>query len=191
MAMQKVARRVRRKTTRADQPISEARIKEGAAGATVPRARRLKALAPLAENTETVAARVARISAERRILANTVPGSLASRLRQLLGQGRRIDPDAPDPGNSSCMSGSFDHAIIRVAAIQIRAIAVALGHDAQGESVLSPDLVLSNDETAFALASISIMLTVGSELADNFRAAQDQAVPSQTRAPGCRQGRGG
>ena len=66
--------------------------------------------------------------------------------------------------------------IVRVAAIQIRAIALALDHDVQGESKLSPDLALSNEETAFALASISMMLDVGSDLADKFRAADAHAV---------------
>lgn len=176
MATKKVAQRARRKTRRAETSVSETRVEQAAAGAGVPRVRRIRAQDPSTENVETVAARMARIRAEREMLANTVPGSLASRLRQLLGQGRRIDPDAPDPENSNCMSGSFDHAIIRVAAIQIRAIALALDHDVQGESRLSPDLVLSNDETALALASISVILTVGSKLADDFRAAQDHPV---------------
>lgn len=176
MATKKVAQRARRKTRRAETSGSEKRVEEAAAGAGVPRVRRIGAQDPSNENVETVAARMARIRAEREMLAHTVPGSLASRLRQLLGQGRRIDPDAPDPENSNCMSGSLDHAIIRVAAIQIRAIALALDHDVQGESRLSPDLVLSNDETALALASISVILTVGSKLADDFRAAQDHPV---------------
>jgi len=174
MATKKVAQRARRRTRRAETSVSEERVEE--AGAGVPRVRRIRAQDPSNENVETVAGRMARIRAEREMLANTVPGSLASRLRQLLGQGRRIDPDAPDPENSNCMSGSFDHAIIRVAAIQIRAIALALDHDVQGESRLSPDLVLSNDETALALASISVILTIGSKLADDFRAAQDHPV---------------
>ena len=176
MATKKVAQRARRKTRRAETSGSEKRVEEAAAGAGVPRVRRIGAQDPSNENVETVAARMARIRAEREMLANTVPGSLASRLRQLLGQGRRIDPDAPDPENSNCMSGSFDHAIIHAATIQIRAIALALDHDVQGESRLSPDLALSNEETAFALASISMMLTLGSKLADDFRAAQDHPV---------------
>lgn len=178
MAMKKVTQRTRRKTRRAGGPVSEARSKEAGGGTDVPRLRRISAGDPLKENTETVAARGTRIGAERKMLANAAPGSLASKLRQLLGQGYRIDPNAPDPKNSSCMSGSFDHAIIRAAAIQIRAVALALGHDVHGESQLSPDLALSNDETAIALASISIMLTVGSKLADDFRAARDRAVAS-------------
>jgi hypothetical protein len=177
MAMTKVARRARRKTRRAEKPASEGRIKEASSpGESAGGVRQISAQDPPNEDAETVAGRMARIRAEREMLANTVPGSLASRLRQLLGQGRRIDPDAPDPENSNCMSGSFDHAIIRVAAIQIRAIALALDHDVQGESRLSPDLVLSNDETALALASISVILTIGSKLADDFRAAQDHPV---------------
>jgi len=177
MAIKKVARRARRKTRRGEKPVSEGRINEASSpGESASGVRQVSAQDPPNEDAETVAARMARISAERKVLANTVPGSLASRLRQLLGQGRRIDPDAPDPANSNCMSGSFDHAIIHAATVQIRAIALALDHDAQGESRLSPDLVLSNEETAFALASISMMLTLGSKLADDFRATQDHPV---------------
>jgi hypothetical protein len=174
MAIKKLSQRARRKTRRAAKAVSEARIR--GAGKGVGGARTIDAQDPPGADAETVAARMARISAERQVLANTVPGSLASRLRQLLGQGRQIDPDAPDPANSNCMSGSVDHALIRTAAIQIRAIALALDHDVQGESRLSPDLVLSNSETAFALASISILLTVGSKLADDFRVVQDHPV---------------
>lgn len=52
--------------------------------------------------------------------------------------------------NGGCMANSFDHAIIRVASIQLRALALALalGHDAQGESRLSPGLALSDEDTA-------------------------------------------
>jgi hypothetical protein len=178
MATKKIAQRERRTTRRVEESSSHARIKERASRKGMAGARRLNAQDAPDANAETAAARMARISAERKVLANAVPGSLASKLCQLLSQGYRIDPDAPDPENSRCMSGSFDHAIIRAAAIQIRAIALALGHDVHGESRLSPDLVLTDDETAFALASISTMLTVGSKLADEIRAAQDEAVAS-------------
>jgi hypothetical protein len=165
MAKKKVTRRARETTRGGAKPVAKKRIKAGPAAAG----------GHPQDNAETVAARIARINAERQVLAKIVPGSLASRLRQLISQGRRITHEPPDPENSSCMSGSFEHAIIRAAAIQIRAVALALGHDVHGESQLSPDLVLSNDETAFALASISILLTVGSKLADDLRAAQHES----------------
>jgi hypothetical protein len=176
MATKKVAQRTRRTKNRAEKRVSEARTREAAARAGVTGVRRIGARELPNEDGESVAVRMERIAAERKILACTVPGSLASKLRRLLGQGHWIDPDAPDPGNSNCMFASFDRVIIRVAAIQIRAIALALGHYVQGESRLSPELVLSNEETAFALAGISMMLDVGSDLADKFRAAQARAV---------------
>jgi hypothetical protein len=175
MATKKIAQRTKTTRTRSKKAASDARSKKVAARRAVAGVRRTKAQDHPKEDAETVAARTTRVNAERTILASRVPGSLASKLRQLLGQGHWNDPDAPDPQNNSCMSGSLDHAIIRAAAIQIRAIALALGHDPQGESRLSPELVLSDDETAFALTSISMMLAIGSKLADDLRTAQGSA----------------
>jgi hypothetical protein len=175
----KVAQQSRSPKKRTEKPVT--RIEEAAARAgvgEVPTIPRMNWPDTPDEHGETMAARSARLDAERRMLMCTVPGSLGSKVRQLLGQGAWVDPDAPDPKNSNCMGGSLDRAMSRVAAIQLRALAMALGGAVHCESDLDRELELSNDEAALALASIAVMLDVGWELADDLRLAQDQAVAS-------------
>jgi len=125
------------------------------------------------ENGETREGRAARRRAEDELLACEIPDSLGAKVRQLLGQGLWVDPDAPDSDNARTMSGSLDRAMSRVAAIQLRAIAIALAEVPSGESDLDGEIALSKGDAALALASIATTLEVGFSLADDLRLAQD------------------
>ena len=163
----------------AEKPVSEARIREAAERAglsEIPTIPRMNRPDEPDEHGETHAARAARLDAEYRMLTCAVPGSLGAKVRQLLGQGLWVDPDAPDVKNARTMSGSLDHAMTRVAAIQLRALALALDNGVRGECALSTDLEISNEDAALALGGIATILDVGFELADDLRLAQDQVA---------------
>lgn len=130
------------------------------------------------ENGETNEERATRHNTEAEVITCAVPGSLGANIRKLLNQGLCVDPDAPAADNARCMAASPDHAIARVASIQLRAIAIALTEGVSGENQLSESIELSNEDAAYALASIATTLEVGLYLADDLRLAQHKAGAS-------------
>jgi hypothetical protein len=170
---------------RAEKPLPAGRIAEAAARAgvgEVPASARMNWPDEPDEHGETRAARSERLDAEKTMLLCTVPGSLGARVRQWLGQGLWIDPDAPDADNARTMSGTPDRAMTRVAAIQLRALAIALSSGIAGEVSLD-ELDLSHEDVGLALAAIATTLDVGFELAEDLRMAQDHQQ-RQARAVG-------
>ena len=124
------------------------------------------------DENESGAAREERLVAEKRVLLNKLPGSLGSELRRLLAQGAFHDPEAPDPENSNCMAGSFERNLARAAAIQMRAIAIAIDSGVGGETDIGVDSAVTSEEAAVALVGIAATLEVGMWLADEIRCAE-------------------
>ncbi len=121
---------------------------------------------------ESGAVREERLGREKRVLQDKVSGSLGAELRRLLAQGAFYDPDAPDPENSNCMSASFEHNLARAAAIQMRAIAIAIDSGTRAESSIATDSEVSTEEAALALVSIAATLEFGMQLANEMRIAE-------------------
>jgi len=124
---------------------------------------------------ETVVARGERIDTELRVLSSNVRGSLGAELRRLLSQGAFHDAEAPDPENGNCMSASFEHNLARVAAIQMRAIAIAIDNGVRSETLIGADSEVTAEEAALALVGIATTLEVGMWLAAEVRCAESEA----------------
>jgi hypothetical protein len=134
------------------------------------------------DEDESGPAREARRDAEKRVLLNKVPGSLGVRLRHLLAQGAFYDPTAPDPENSNCMSASFEHNLARVAAIQMRALAIAIDVGVEGETHIGAQSAVSTEEAALALVGIAATLEFGTWLANEIRCEADLEERQKAKA---------
>jgi len=133
------------------------------------------------DENEPGPARGERLGIEKRVLQNKIPGSLGSELRRLLAQGAFHDPEAPDPNNGNCMSASFEHNLARVAAIQMRAIAIAIDAGVEGETNIGVDSAVSTEEAALALVGIATTLEVGMWLAMEMRCAESEATEREAK----------